>query len=104
VLAGESGARQPFHLAQLMASRRHILGSNKDQEEGLFEEGQRLYGEQRFSEAAERWGRAALLQHAPLHAHVSDMVIEGRPGVAKDLQRGFQFASYDNRQRAHFVR
>jgi TPR repeat protein len=76
-----------------MASRRHFLGSNKDEAEGVFEEGQRLYGEQRFSEAAERWERAALLQHAPSHAHLSDMLIEGRPGVAVDGKRGFQFAS-----------
>jgi uncharacterized protein len=59
----------------------------------MFEEGQRLYGEQRFSEAAERWGRAALLQHAPSHAHLSSMLIEGRPGVAVDMKRGFAFAS-----------
>jgi hypothetical protein len=80
-LRGESGVRQPFHLAQRMASRRHFLRSNKYEVEGAFEEGQRLYGEQRFSEAAERWGRAALLQHAPSHAHVSDMLFEGRAGV-----------------------
>jgi len=41
----------------------------------VFQEGQRLYGEQRFSEAAERWGRAALLRHAPSHAHLSDMLL-----------------------------
>jgi hypothetical protein len=95
-LRGESGVRQPFHLAQRMASRRHFLGSNKDEVEGAFEEGQRLYGEQRFSEAAERWGRAALLQHAPSHAHVSDVLFEGRAGVrgvAKDVKRAFAFAS-----------
>ncbi len=74
-------------------SRCHVLGSYKDETEGMFEEGQRLYGEQRFSEAAERWGRAALLQHAPSHAHVSDMLIEGRAGVAKDKKRAFAFAS-----------
>jgi hypothetical protein len=78
-LQGESGVRKRFHLAQRMASRRHFLGSYKDEAEGVFEEGQRLYryyyGEQRFSEAAERWGRAALLQHAPSHAHVSDMLM-----------------------------
>jgi TPR repeat protein len=91
---GESGVRQPFHLAQCMASRRHFLGSNKDEAEGVFEEGQRLCGEQRFSEAAERWGRAALLQHGPSHAHVSSMLFYGRPGVAKDEKRAFQFASY----------
>ena len=33
--------------------------------EAVFQEGLQLYGEQRFSEAAERWGRAALQQHAP---------------------------------------
>jgi uncharacterized protein len=58
-----------------------------------FQEGQRLYGEQRFSEAAERWGRAALLQHAPSHAHLSDMLIDGRAGVAKDEKRAFKLAT-----------
>jgi hypothetical protein len=92
-LQGESGVRKRFHLAQSMASRRHFLGSCKDEAEGVFEEGQRLYGEQRFSEAAERWGRAALLQHAPSHAHLSDMLFWGRPGLAKDEKRAFEFAS-----------
>jgi TPR repeat protein len=91
---GQSGVRKRFHLAQRMASRRHFLGSKLNEAEGVFEEGQRLYGEQRFSEAAERWGRAALLQHAPSHAHLSDMLIYGRPGVAQDLKRAFAFASY----------
>ena len=91
-LRGESGVRQAFHLAQRMASRRHFLGSYKDEAEGVFEEGQRLYGEQRFSEAAERWGRAALLQHAPSHAHLSDALIEGRAGVAVDEKRAFALA------------
>ena len=60
--------------------------------EAVFQEGQRLYGEQRFNEAAERWGRAALQQHAPSHAHLSDMLIAGRPGVAKDEKRAFDLA------------
>ena len=51
---GECDVRQPLNLAQHMASRRHFLGTNKDEAEDLFEKGQRLYGEQRFSEAAER--------------------------------------------------
>jgi TPR repeat protein len=63
------------------------------QGEALFQEGQRLYGEQRFSEAAERWGRAALQQHGPSHAHLSDMLIYGRPGVAKDVKRAFELAA-----------
>jgi hypothetical protein len=92
-LRGESGVRQAFHLAQRMASRRHFLGSYKDEAEGVFEEGQRLYGEQRFSEAAERWGRAALLQHGPSHAHLSSMLVEGRAGVAVDVKRGFALAA-----------
>jgi TPR repeat protein len=62
------------------------------QGEALFQEGQRLYGEQRFSEVAERWGRAALLQHGPSHAHLSDMLFEGRAGVAKDRKRAFELA------------
>jgi hypothetical protein len=61
--------------------------------EAVFQEGRQLYGEQRFSEAAERWGRAALLQHAPSHAHVSDMLIGGRPGVAQDVKRAFELAA-----------
>jgi TPR repeat protein len=92
-LQGESGVRKRFHLAQRMASRRHFLGSYKDEAEGVFEEGQLLYGEQRFSEAAERWGRAALLQHAPSHAHLSDMLMNGRAGVAVDYKRAFEMAA-----------
>jgi hypothetical protein len=63
------------------------------QGEALFQEGRRLYGEQRFSEAAERWGRAALQQHGPSHAHLSDMLIFGRSGVAADEKRGVKLAA-----------
>ncbi len=58
----------------------------------FFQEGLRLYGEQRFSEAAERWGRAALLQHAPSHAHLSSMLFEGRHDVPVDVMRAFKLA------------
>jgi TPR repeat protein len=85
--------REPFRLAQHIASRPHFLGSNKNEAEGVFEEGQRLYGEQRFSEAAERWGRAALLRHAPSHAHLSDMLIDGRASVANYYKRAFALAA-----------
>ena len=90
---GEYGVIYPLNLARRIASRRHFLGSKPNEAEGVFEEGQRLYGEQRFSEAAERWGRAALLQHAPSHAHLSDMLIWGRAGVAVDEKRGFALAA-----------
>jgi hypothetical protein len=63
------------------------------QGETLLKEGQRLYGEQRFSEAAERWEQAALLQHAPSHAHLSAMLWGGRTGVAKDEKRAFALAA-----------
>ena len=90
---GEYGVIYPLNLARRIASRRHFLGSKLHQAEGVFEEGQRLYGEQRFSEAAERWGRAALLRHGPSHAHMSAMLIYGRPGVAKDVKRAFELAA-----------
>ena len=65
-IQGVRGVIYPLNLDKRIALRlNHFLGSNMDQAEGLFQEGQRLYGEQRFSEAAERWGQAALLQHAP---------------------------------------
>jgi TPR repeat protein len=63
------------------------------QGEALFQEGRRLYKEQRFSEAAERWGWAALLRHGPSHAHLSDVLIHGRPGVAQNAKRAFAFAT-----------
>jgi uncharacterized protein len=90
---GEYGVIYPLNLARRIASRRHFLGSKPNEAEGVFEEGQLLYGEQRFSEAAERWGRVALLQHAPSHAHLSSMLMDGRQGVAKDYNRAFAFAS-----------
>jgi len=90
---GEYGVIYPLNLARRIASRRHFLGSKLNEAEGVFEEGQRLYGEQRFSEAAERWGRAALLQHGPSHAHLSDMLVDGRAGVAKDVKRAFALAA-----------
>ncbi len=61
--------------------------------ESLFQEGQQLCQEQCFSEAAERWGRAALLQHGPSLAHLSDMLVEGRAGVTMDKKRAFELAT-----------
>jgi TPR repeat protein len=90
---GEYGVIYPLNLARRIASRRHFLGLKLHQAEGVFEEGQQLYGEQRFSEAAERWGRAALLQHAPSHAHLSGMLIDGRAGVAENRKRAFALAA-----------
>jgi hypothetical protein len=67
--------RYPKHLAECIMSQRHFVGLKN-----LFQEGQRLYGQQRFSDAANSWGHAALLQHAASHAFLSDMLLGGRPG------------------------
>jgi hypothetical protein len=56
-------------------SRRHFLVS-KNLADGLFREGQRLFEQQRFSDAAKSWGLAALLQHAASHAFLSDMLVK----------------------------
>jgi hypothetical protein len=92
-IQGEYAVMYPLNLAKRIASRRHFLGLKQNEAEGLFEEGQRLYWEQRFSDAVERWGQAALMQHGPSHAHLSQMLIEGRPGVENDHRRSFAFAS-----------
>ncbi len=84
--------RNPQHHATCVVSRRHFLGS-KNLADGLFQEGQRLYEQQRFSDAAKSWGQAALLQHAASHAFLSDMLIDGRQDVPKDLWRAFGLAA-----------
>ena len=79
--------------AESIVTRRHFLGSEKNQGERLFEQGLRLYGEQRFSESAKSWGQAALLRHGPSHAHLSNMMFEGREGVPRRLNRASRLAS-----------
>jgi TPR repeat protein len=59
----------------------------------VFQEGQRLYEQQRFSDAAKSWAQAALLQHAASHAFLSYMLIAGRHDVPKDRKRGFELAA-----------
>ena len=80
---GEYGVIYPRNLARRIASRRHFLGSKLNEAEGEFEEGHRLCGEQRFREAAERWGRAALLGHAIAQNNLGNVFEDGQ-GVAKD--------------------
>jgi TPR repeat protein len=84
--------RNALHHACCVISRHHFLVS-KNFTETLFQKGQRLYGEQLYREAAESWGQAALLQHAPSHVFLSSLLFEGRVDVAKDVQRAFEFAS-----------
>jgi TPR repeat protein len=89
---GQYGARNMLHYVCWIISRRHFLVS-KNAPETLFQEGNRLYEEQRYREAAKNWAQAALLQHAPSHALLSNLLINGRGDVPKDEQRAFEFAS-----------
>jgi TPR repeat protein len=82
----------PLSLVKRVVSRRMFLVS-KEQAKCFFMEGNRLYHEHRFSDAATLWGRAALLQHGPSHAFLSNMLIEGRQGVQKDVKKAFELAS-----------
>jgi serine/threonine protein kinase len=59
------------------------------QAENLFQEGQRLSDQQRFSDAALSWGQASLLKHAASHAFLSNMLFDGRPDLPKDERRAF---------------
>jgi TPR repeat protein len=75
----------------VISQSQFILGKNAAKT--LFEEGCRLYREKHFAEAANRWSQAALLQHGPSHAFLSNMLFEGRKGVPSDETRAFVFAS-----------
>jgi TPR repeat protein len=81
-----------LHHAKCVVSRRHFLVS-RGLAEGLFQEGQQLYEQQRYSEAGRSWGQAALLQHGAAHAFLSNMLIDGRPDVSKDEKRAFELAA-----------
>jgi TPR repeat protein len=85
--AAVGAARQPAH-----AQAGGGVAAAAAAADSVFQEGQRLYGEQRYSDAAQRWGQAALSKHAASHAFLSDMLIDGRPGVAKDVKRAFKLA------------
>jgi hypothetical protein len=98
VKAKPAAAKKRSHVADAAAARLRIasLGVASAQWHAgfpLFQEGQWMYREQRFSEAAERWGRAALQQDGPSHAHLSSMLIEGRAGVGVDEKRAFALAA-----------
>jgi TPR repeat protein len=85
--AAVGAARQPAH-----AQAGGGVAAAAATADSVFHEGQRLYGEQRYSDTAQRWGQAARSKHAASHAFLSDMLIDGRPGVAKDEKRAFKLA------------
>jgi TPR repeat protein len=90
---GPHSARNALHHVCCVISRRHFLVS-KNAAETLFEKGRRLYREQRYWEATESWGQAAILGHAASHAYLSNLLIEGRKFLIKNEKRAFEFASY----------
>ena len=84
----------PLHDVVLASkSASHAPAISSPQAENLFQEGQRLYEQQRYSDAAKSWGQAALLKHAASHAFLSSILFEGRPDVPKDEKRAFELAS-----------
>jgi TPR repeat protein len=89
---GACRVRFPQRVAICVVSQRHFLVS-KNLVPSLFDEGQRLCEQQRFSDAAKSWAQAALLQHAASHAFLSDMLLEGSPDVPTDEKRAFELAA-----------
>jgi hypothetical protein len=85
--AAVGAARQPAH-----AQAGGGVAAAAAAADSVFQEGQRLYCEQRYSDAAQRWGQGARSKHAASHAFLSGMLVDGRPGVAKDEKRAFKLA------------
>jgi TPR repeat protein len=85
-------ARHLLRLAKCVLSRRHFLG-RKNQAVCLYQEGHRLYQQERYSDAAKSWGQAALLQHGASHAFLSDMMYDGRPDVGRDGEKAMELAA-----------
>jgi len=94
---GACCARNPLNLAKHILSRRHFLGRFKNQQECLFQEGHKLYGEEHYVEAAKRWGQAALLEHMASHAYLSTMLFDGKPGLPMNKERAFELATHGAR-------
>lgn len=70
-----------------------LLGTKKYRAESLYQEGRQLCAEQRFSDADKSWSQAALLNHGPSHAFLSEMLFYGRPHVVRDRKRAYELAS-----------
>ncbi len=89
---GRYARTRPLSLIKCVVSRR-MFRVSKEQANRFCEEGRRLYDEQRYSDAAQLWAQAALLKHGPSHAFLSNMLIESRQGVVKDVNRAFELAA-----------
>ena len=67
--------KHPQHRAKNIISQNHFVGS-KNYERLLFQEGQLLYGQRRYRDAAKSWGQAVLLQHLESHAYLTVLLFE----------------------------
>ena len=79
-------------IVKSLAPNTHFLVS-QNPADGLFQEGRRLWEQQRFSDAAKSWGQAAMSKHAASHAYLSEMLIDGKQDVPKDEKRAFELAA-----------
>ena len=79
-------------IVKSLAPNTHFLVS-QNPADGLFQEGRRLWEQQRFSDAAKSWGQAAMSKHAASHAYLSDMLMDGKQDVPKDEKRAFELAA-----------
>jgi hypothetical protein len=79
----KSAQHADMNRARRVANRSHFVALKAETAEQLFQEGQRLHDDQRFCEAATKWGRAALLRHPSSHALLAGILLDGRGGVFK---------------------
>jgi hypothetical protein len=94
----ECRSRCPLAHAKRILSRFHFIGRWSKHAECLFHKGLQLRSELRFYEAAQSWAMAAMLQHPPSHAFLSDLMCGGYKFnrgyyVPRDHQKAFELVS-----------
>jgi TPR repeat protein len=92
VSAADTMSAAAADVAQPAPARCAAAASAALDAESLFMNGTLMYGEQLFAIAADSWLQAAQLKHGESHACLADMLIEGRPGMAKDEAQAFNLA------------
>jgi hypothetical protein len=74
-----------------MISQYHFIGGCKTYAEKLFKKGCRLRCQQRYSDAAKSFGKAAVLQHPKSHAFLSDLILENVGSLPDFVNRELSF-------------
>ena len=75
-------------MVQRVAARRAAVTP-----EGVVELGHRLYAEAQYACAADEWQRAANMGYTYAHALLSNLMIDGRPGLPHDHERAYLLAA-----------